>query len=168
MTNGPDGGVFRGAVLAGLSAVLAAVGHAAGGGTLPDMAVLVPALPVLAWMFTGAASRCTGFTGTVAVLAVGQFVLHNAIELLHPHHGGSTMLTMHAVATVVTAFALRHADRGTAALRAALRRVLPRRLLPPPADPPLPALAVPGPAVAARLTRAFVVAHARRGPPVTC
>ena len=160
--------MFRGAVLAGLSAVLAAVGHAAGGGTLPDLAVLVPVLPVLAWMFTGSASRCTSFAGTVAVLAVGQFVLHNAIELLHPSHPASSMLAMHAVTTVVTALALRHADRGSAALTAALRRVLPRRLVPPPADRPLPTLAVPAPAVAARLTHAFVVAHARRGPPVTC
>jgi hypothetical protein len=160
--------VLRGAVLAGLSALLAAVGHTAGGGTVPDLAVLVPVLPLLAWAFTGAAGRCKSLAGTVAVLAVGQFVLHNAIELLHPSHSGSTMLAMHAVATVVTALALRHADRGAAALTAALRRVLPRRLVPPPADRPLPVLAVPGPAVPARLTRAFVVAHARRGPPVTC
>jgi hypothetical protein len=160
--------VLRGAVLAGLSALLAAAGHAAGGGTVPDLAVLVPVLPLLAWAFTGAASRCQSLVGTVAVLAAGQFVLHNAIELLHPSHAGSSMLAMHAVATVVTAFALRHADRGAAALTTALRRVLPRRLVPPPADRPLPVLAVPGPAVPARLARAFVVAHARRGPPVTC
>ena len=160
--------MLRGAVLAGLSALLAAAGHAAGGGTVPDLAVLVPVLPLLAWVFTGAASRCRGLAGTVGVLAVGQFVLHNAIGLLHPSHTGSTMLVMHAVATVVTALAMRHADRGAAALMAALRRVLPRRLVPPPADRPLPVLAVPGPAVPARLARAFAVAHARRGPPVTC
>jgi hypothetical protein len=160
--------VLRSAVLAGLSTLLAAVGHAAGGGTVPDLAVLIPVFPLLAWVFTGAASRCHGLMGTVAVLAVGQFVLHNAIELLHPAHPGSTMLAMHAVATVVTALAMRHADRGAAASRAALRRVLPRRLVPLPADRPLPVLAVPGPAVPARLARAFVVAHARRGPPVTC
>lgn len=168
MTGGPGGGVLRGAVLAGLSALLAAVGHAAGGGTVPDLAVLVPVLPLLAWAFTGAAGRCRSLVATIVVLAVGQFVLHNAMELLHPSHAGSAMLGMHAVATVVTAFALRHADRGTAALMAALRRVLPRRLVPPPADRPLPVLAVPGPAVPARLARAFAVAHARRGPPVTC
>jgi hypothetical protein len=160
--------VLRGAVLAGLSALLAAVGHAAGGGTVPDLAVLVPVLPLLAWAFTGTASRCRSMAGTVAVLAAGQFVLHSTIELLHPAHAGSTMLAMHAGATVVTAFALRHADRGAAALVAALRRVLPRRLVPPPADRPLQVLVVPEPAVPARLTRAFVVAHARRGPPVTC
>ncbi|GAA5126726.1 hypothetical protein GCM10023320_43020 [Pseudonocardia adelaidensis] len=160
--------MLRGAVLAGLSALLAAAGHAAGGGTVPDLVALVPVLPLLAWAFTGLASRRRSLVGTVAVLAVGQFVLHTTIELLHPAHTGSTMLAMHAVATVVTAVALRHADRGAAALVAALRRVLPRRLLPLPADRPLRVFAVPGPAVPARLTRAFVVAHARRGPPVTC
>jgi hypothetical protein len=160
--------VFRGAVLAGLSALLAAVGHAAAGGTVPDMAVLVPVLPLLAWTFTGAASRCQSLLGTAAVLAVGQFVLHTAIEVVHASHTGPPMLAGHAVATVVTALAMRHADRGAAALTAALRRVLPRRLVPPPADRPLPTLAVPGPAIPARLARAFAVAHVRRGPPVAC
>jgi hypothetical protein len=164
--------VLRGAVLAGLSALLAAVGHMAGGGTVPGLAVLVLTLPLLAWAFTGAASRCRGFAGTVAVLAVGQFVLHNAIELLHTSHPGTAqgtqMLATHAVATLCTALALRHADRGAAALVAALRRILPRRLVPPPADRPLPMLAVGGPAVSARLARAFAVARSRRGPPVAC
>jgi hypothetical protein len=172
MSGGPGGGVFRGAVLAGLSALLAAVGHAAGGGTVPDMAVLVLLLPLLAWGFTGAARRCRGFAGTIAVLAVGQLVLHYAIELLHASHPspgpGTQMLVTHAVATLCTAIALRHADRGAAALAVALRRVLPRRLMPPPADRPLPVLVLPGPAVPARLARAFAVAHARRGPPVAC
>jgi hypothetical protein len=163
-----SGGVLRGAVLAGLSALLAAAGHTAGGGTLPDLAALLPLLPLLAWAFTGTASRCRGIVGTVAVLAVGQFVLHTAIELMHPSHPGPTMFTTHAVATLVTAIAVRHADRGTTALTAALRRVLPRRLVPPPADRPLRVFVVPGPAVPARLARAFVVAHARRGPPVAC
>lgn len=160
--------MLRGAVLAGLSALLAAVGHAAGGGTVADLSVLVPVLPLLAWAFTTPASRCRTLAGTIAVLAVGQFVLHSAIELLHATHAGPAMLAMHAVATVVTAVALRHADRGAAALVAALRRVLPRRLPPPAADRPLRVLALPAPAEPALLTRAHVVAHARRGPPVTC
>jgi hypothetical protein len=172
MSGGPGGGVLRGAVLAGLSALLAAAGHAAGGGTVPDLAVLVLVLPLLAWGFAGPARRCRGLAGTIAILAVGQLVLHNAIELLHASHPspgpGIQMLATHAVATLCTAIALRHADRGAAALAAALRRVLPRRLVPPPADRPLPVLAVPGPALPARLARAFAVAHARRGPPVAC
>jgi hypothetical protein len=172
VTADPSGGVFRGAVLAGLSALLAAIGHAAGGGTFPEPAVLVLLLPLLALAFTGVARHCSGLPGTVAVLAAGQLVLHNAIELLHASHAvlaqDTRMLAVHAVATLITALAMRHADRGTAALVTALGRVLPRRLVPPPADRPLPVLAVPGPAVPAQLARAFAVAHARRGPPAMC
>ncbi|MHA6628997.1 hypothetical protein ACU61A_26475 [Pseudonocardia sichuanensis] len=176
MTSGPGGGGLRAAVMAGLCALLTATGHTAGGGTAPDLAVLAVLLPLLAYGLVGVACRCRGVPGAVGVLAAGQLVLHHVLELLHPsHHAaqaalapGTQMITMHAIATLLTALALRHADRGLAALLAALGRVLPRRLAPPPADRPLPVLAVPGPAVPAALARAFAVAHARRGPPVTC
>ena len=172
----PVAGGVRGGALAGLSTLLTAVGHAAGGGTLPDLTVLVVLFPLLAALCATVAQRCRHLTPTVAVLGAGQLALHVLMELLHPTHAaagpalapGAQMIAMHAVATVVTAVALRHADRAVAGLVAALRRVLPRRLNPPPADRPLPVLAVPGPAVPARLARAFAVAHSRRGPPVEC
>jgi hypothetical protein len=168
--------VSRAAVVSGLSALLTGAGHAAGGGALPDLAVLVVVLPLLAYGLVGVASRCRGLLGTIGVLAAGQLALHHLLELLHPaQHAaqaplatGTHMVAMHAIATLLTAFALRHADRGLAALWAALDRVLPRRLIPPPADRPLPVLAVPGPAVPARLARAFAISHVRRGPPVAC
>lgn len=162
--------------MAGLSALLTAAGHAAGGGAAPDLAVLVVLLPLLACVVTGVAGRCRGAGGTVVVLAAGQVALHHAMELLHPtHHAaqaavapGAPMLAMHAAATLLTALALRHADRCVTGLVTALRRVLPRRLVPPPADRPLRVLAVPGSAVSARLARVLAVAHVRRGPPVGC
>jgi hypothetical protein len=163
-------------VVAGLCALLTAAGHTAGGGTAPDLAVLAVLLPLLAYGLTGVAGRCRGVPGTVGVLAAGQLLLHHVLELLHPsHHAaqaalapGAQMVTMHALATLLTGLALRHADRGVGALLAALGRVVPRRLSPAPADRPLPVLAVPGPAVPPELARACVVAHARRGPPATC
>jgi hypothetical protein len=168
-------GLVRGWSLAGLSTLLTAVGHAAGGGTAPDLTVLVILFPLLAGLFTTMAQRSGSMARTVAVLGVGQLALHQSMELLHPTHPaagtlapGAQMIAMHAAATLVTAVALRHADRGIAGLLNALRRVLPRRLSPPPADRPLPVLAVPGPAIPARLARAFAVAHSRRGPPVEC
>jgi hypothetical protein len=172
----PVAGVVRGCAVAGLSTLLTAVGHAAGGGTLPDLTVLVVLFPLLAGLFTTMAQRCRHLVRTVAVLGAGQLALHQFMELLHPTHTaagpalapGAQMIAMHAVATLVTAVALRHADHAVAGLVAALRRVLPRRLYPPPADRPLPVLAVPGPAVTARLARAFALAHSRRGPPVEC
>lgn len=172
--NGDPGGGLRGAALAGFSALLTAVGHVAGGGTVPDLAVLVLLLPLLAGLFAGLARRCRGVPAMIAVLGAGQFILHHLMELLHPANhpsappllfGESTLWT-HAAVTVVTAIALSHADQALAALVRALGRVLPRRLAPPPVDRPLPVLAVPGPAVLALLARAYAVCHIRRGPPV--
>ena len=176
MDGEPVAGLLRGWALAGFSTLLTAVGHTAGGGTVPDLAVLVVLFPLLAGLFTSIAQRCGGLARTAAVLGAGQLALHQLMDLLHPAHQavdpalapGAQMFAMHAVVTLVTAAALRHADRAVAGLVAALRRVLPRRLSPPPADRPLPVLAVPSPAVPARLARAFAVVHSRRGPPVGC
>jgi hypothetical protein len=173
---GTGGGVLRAIVVAGSSALLTVAGHTAGGGTAPDLAVLVVLLPLLTYGLVGIAGRCRGLPGTVGVLAAGQFALHHVIELMHPAHDpahavlapGAQMVAMHAVATLLIALALRHADSAVAALLAALGRVLPCRPAPPPADRPLPVLAVPGAAVHARLARAFAVAHIRRGPPAAC
>lgn len=169
-------GIVRGWALAGLSTLLTAVGHVGGGGEVPDLAVLLLLFPLLAGLFTSAARRCGSLARTIVVLGTGQLAQHQVMELLHPTHPGTgqalapdaQMVTMHVIATLVTAVALRHADRAVAGLMAALRRVLPRRLNPPPADRPLPVLAVPGPAVPARLARAFAAACTRRGPPVEC
>jgi hypothetical protein len=176
MTGGSGDGLLRAAALAALSALLTAVGHVAGGGSVPGLAILVVLLPLLAGAFVTIAQRCRGAVGTVAVLAAGQVTLHELMVLLHPAHQvaepavppGAAMLGMHAAVTLVTAVVLRNADRAVAGLLAALRRALPRRLAPPPADRPLPTRAVPGPAVIARLARALAVADVRRGPPVGC
>jgi hypothetical protein len=168
-------GHLRGAVLAGLTALLTAVGHTAGGGTVPDLGVLVVLLPLLAGVFTTVAGRCRGIAGSVAVLGAGQLALHHLMELLHPAHhvtdpvlAGWRMFALHAVATLVIAAVLRHADRAMAGLVAALRRVVRRRLAPLPADRPLPVLVVPDVAVPIRLAMALAAADARRGPPVGC
>ncbi|OZM76561.1 hypothetical protein [Pseudonocardia sp. MH-G8] len=177
MDGDAGGGLLRGAALAGLSALLTAVGHCAGGGAAPDLAVLVVLFPPLAGLFTSLAERCRRIPSAIAVLGAGQFALHQIMELLHPAHQaavqpvlppGIQMLAMHGAATLATAIALAHADRALVALRRAMSRVLPRRLYPPPANRPLPVLAIPSPAIQARLARAHAVAHVRRGPPVGC
>jgi hypothetical protein len=168
-------GHLRGAVLAVLTVLLTAVGHTAGGGAVPDLGVLVVLLPLLAGLLTTVAGRCRSTAGTVALLGAGQLALHHLMELMHPAHhaaapalAGWRMVAMHAVATLVLAAVLRHADRAMAGLAAALRRVVRHRLVPPPADRPLPALVVADVAVPARLAMALAAAHARRGPPVGC
>ena len=169
-------GQLRAAVLAGLAALITAAGHTAGGGTVPELGVLVVLLPLLAGLFSTVAGRCRGTVATIAVLGAGQLALHHLMELLHPSHhttgagavAGWRMFVAHAVATLVLAVALRFADRAVAALAAALGRVVRRRLIPLPADRPLPARPVPDLAGPARLARALAAAHPRRGPPVGC
>jgi hypothetical protein len=168
-------GHLRGAVLAGFAALLAALGHTAGGGSVPDLGVLVVLMPLLAGMFTTVAGRCRGLPGTVAVLGAGQVALHYLMELMHPMHDTATaavtgwrMFVMHAVATLLAATALRYADRAVAGVVAALRRVVRRRVAPLPADRPLAVLRVPDLAVPGRLAMALAAAHVRRGPPVGC
>jgi hypothetical protein len=175
-------GALRATVLAGLCAVLTALGHLAGGGIAPDLTVLVVLLPLLAGVFTTLAARARTGLGTVAVLGLGQLALHQLVELLNPTHpahathhvagtdlpAGAGMVAAHAVATLITAAALRYADRALDWVRAALRRVVLRR---PPvlcADRPLATLATAEPAVALRLARALAGAQVRRGPPVGC
>ena len=75
------------------------------------------------------------------------------------------MIVMHAAVTLVTAVALRHADRAVAGLAATLRRVLPLRLSCRPTGR-FPPWAVPCSVVPTRLACAFVVTHVRHGPSV--
>jgi hypothetical protein len=182
MTRAVDGGArfarrLRGGVLVGLSALLTAVGHLAGGGAVPDLAILVVLLPLLGWPVVAVADRCRGPLATAAVLGAGQFLPHQLMVAMHDHHAAglgavvpsdTAMLAGHVGATLLMVLVLRHADRGVTAVGAALRRVVPRRPVPARVDRPLAVLVVPGPAVPARLRRALAVTHVRRGPPVCC
>jgi hypothetical protein len=179
--NGPvDSGApgarrLRGCLLAGLTALLTAAGHLAGGGALPDLGPLAVLLPALAWPLVAVADRCRGLLGTTFLLGSGQLVLHELLATLHTHHHAhaavtddGAMFAMHAVVTVLTVLALRHAERGMAALGAAVRRVVPCRPAAPVADRLLAVLVVPDPAVPAGITRILAATHVRRGPPVCC
>lgn len=164
-------GIVRGGVLAAFCALLTVIGHVAGGGGLPDPAVLVVVLPPLTVVTIRLAERARGLAGTVAVLGGGQLALHLTLLALHPmaDMGGpdtGTMLGAHGVVTVVVATAVRHADRALAVVAAAVARVRPRRPLPLPADRPLPARPLPADDPPTRLARSLAVADLRRGPPV--
>ncbi|WP_433294565.1 hypothetical protein ACQPZQ_10650 [Pseudonocardia sp. CA-142604] len=165
--------LLRGAVLAGLTSLLTAAGHLAGGGTIPSLALLILLFPLLTGVFVALARHIAGVVGTVVRLAAGQLVLHYLMVLMHPTHAVADpvalsnwrMLGMHAAVTVATAVAVRHADAAVLAVGAVLRRVVPRRLVLPAVQCPLPTLVVAEPAVTAHLARALSVAHIRRGPP---
>jgi hypothetical protein len=170
-----NGRVVRGSALATLSAVLTAAGHVAAGGTLGDLTLLVVLLPLLAVAFTSAAGACRSAVGAMLVLGAGQVVLHQAMVLLHPPHGTGTaafgtaaMVAVHAAVTVVTAVALRCADRGVSALVAVLQRVLPRRLSPLPVARPLRPAVLPAPVQARARAAVLAASVLRRGPPVSC
>ena len=155
-------GRLRGVTLTLLVALLTAIGHVAAGGGLPDLSLLVVLLPLLGGAFVALAERTRSFPATLGVLATGQLVIHAALAALHPMaaDGSRPMLVLHALITLVTAVAVRFADA------AVLRRVVPRRLTPPPADRPLPTRPVPPLDLPARRARLLTVAVRRRGPPV--
>jgi hypothetical protein len=163
--------LLRGVVTATLSTLLIAVGHVLAGGAVPDLTVLVVLFPLLTTVLVGVADRCRSTAASVATLGAGQYALHIVLGMLHSHPADAAdpvaMVAGHAVATLVVAVFLRHADQALVAAGDALRRVLPRRPFVPPADGPLRPLRVAGPARALRsLTLAAV--PARRGPPVGC
>ncbi len=166
--------LLRGLVTAGLSTLLIAVGHVLGGGAVPGLGLLVVLFPLLTAAVVGVADRCRSTAATIATLGGGQYALHVLLALVHPHEavtgpGTATMVALHAVATVVVAVLLHHADHALVAVGAALRRVLPRRspLVVPDADAPRPPLRA---AAASQLPRrvALAAVPGRRGPPVGC
>lgn len=161
-------GRLRGVTLTLLVALLAAIGHVAAGGGLPDLSLLVVLLPLLGGAFVALAERTRSFPATLGVLAVGQLVIHAALAALHPMtaDGTRTMLVLHVLVTLVTAVAVRYADAAVLAVAAVLRRVVPRRLTPLPADRPLPTRPVSPLDLPARRARLLTMADVRRGPPV--
>ena len=168
--------LLRGLVLAALSTLLIAVGHVFAGGVVPDLGVLVVLFPLLTGALVGLADRCRTLPATLVTLAGGQYALHVLLQLLHPHehHAApsavpdpTAMIAVHAVATVLVAVLLHHADRAVVVLGSALRRVLPRRPFVLPSDGPLLPLRPAGPASLTRRA-ALAAVPARRGPPVGC
>jgi hypothetical protein len=166
---GPHAGpVPRGVALASLTALLSTLGHLAGGGTLPDLGLLLVLFPLLTLVVTSLAERIRSRVGVLTTLGAGQFALHELLVLFgHDHAGpvdGSRMLLMHAVATVLSGLLLQHVDRLLTALARALCRVLPRRPTPLPVVGPLRTwvLPAPAPSVVSRLVEPL----SRRGPPV--
>ncbi|MHA6791948.1 hypothetical protein ACVGVM_00260 [Pseudonocardia bannensis] len=159
-----------------MSTLITAAGHLAAGGAAPDLQLLVILFPLFAALVTALADTCRTAAGMLVVLGAGQLGMHVLMEVLaHSHPGAvvvttgvgvTTMLAMHAVATLVTAAMIRDADHVLLTVFAALRRALPRRITPPPADRPLRTLPVPAPAVVGHTARVPISGLARRGPPV--
>jgi hypothetical protein len=166
----------RGLLLAALATLLATTGHVVGGGSLDDLSPFAVLVPMLATVMVAVAERCRGIVAMLAALGAGQAGLHAVLGVLTAHHdhvGGAVlpappMVAAHAVATLVVAAVLWHADAAVGALTAVLRRTLPRRVPIAAVDVPLPTRPIPAADVPWRARVALVAAHARRGPPLPC
>jgi hypothetical protein len=172
-------GVLRGAVLAVVITLLSAAGHVAGGGAVPDLAVLAVLLPLLAGLLATLADGCRSLAGTVGTLAAGQAGMHLLMALMtahdHPAAGpatagavGPAMAAAHLLATLGTALALHGADRAILVVQSAWRRIVPSRPACAVVCAPLPVPRVRDRAVAPRPTWAPAAVPARRGPPAEC
>lgn len=161
----------RGWLLALSSAGLAIAAHAAAAGGVPETSVAVVVTAVFGWASTALADKIRGFGGTVAVLAVGQLLMHVVLTVLATHPGADphftteAMILAHLAATVVTAALLSHADHGLRAVANSLHRLLPP-LFSPPRTTARPAPAVVSVAPGGMPEVLLYRVRTRRGPPL--
>lgn len=163
----------RGVAVASAASLITGVAHVAGGGALPDLGLLLVLFPLLTALIVSIADACSSIAGVLGVLAAGQLAMHAVLEVIGHSHvaaaagpaSGWSMFAMHAAATVVLGLLIRDADVVLGLLVSALSRVLPRRLLVPPADRPLATFAVACPAVLGATARAALGPRTPRGPP---
>src|SRR4051812_4071707 len=167
-------GATRGISLAVCATALSVTAHRIADGGLPDPAMTVLLAGLFGWTTTALARKARGTTATIALLGAAQLVMHLLLTTLAGHHDmyampgstGLSMVTAHAVATVLTALLLARADAMLLTVLAVLRAILPRLLtpLPVPAAPASVPVRVdaPGHLVGVDLRRI----RGRRGPPV--
>ncbi|HEX3592975.1 MAG TPA: hypothetical protein VHV74_25390 [Pseudonocardiaceae bacterium] len=163
--------VWRGLLLATTSATLAITAHAMAGGAVPDTVLtLLPAVAVAA-IGIGMAGKRHSMAGVLALLGCAQLVTHVLLSIETTNMAGMpadglTMIGAHAVAVACTAFLLIRADDAMFAVAAALARLLPTVVAPPPV-PAVPARLRPAAAPVARsISVLWCRANSRRGPPV--
>lgn len=148
LTRGPPRAV-RGCAFTAVSALLAIAAHVAGSGRPPQAASLVIAVVALAAASSAVADRQRGLLGVLALTGAGQLAVHLVLFGLDGHGpdpGGLpapgaghplVMIVVHVLAAAIVAIVLTGADASAFAVAAALARVLPRSLVPPPASAPL-------------------------------
>ena len=168
---------MRAGLLGSALAVLTLAGHTAAGGALDPLGIGIVAVLSIA-LAAALSTRALALPALVAVLLAGQGFLHLVISFsaAHPHgttHASSSgaasaaMITGHAVAGVVAALLIAHADRLAGRWRAFLASVIG-------ADAPhSAAIPCPTPAVARvghdpRVTLVLLLhGVVRRGPPAS-
>lgn len=167
--------VVRGSALAVVSGVLAVAAHAVGGGMAPDLGLTVLLTAGVAAVGVALADRRRGLGVILPVLAAAQVASHVLLTLVGTGTGGGmsappvnplVMTAAHAVAVVLTALLLAHADALVFRVAGALARLLPVCW-----TVPARVAHVAAPPLADAYDRALAVlltlASPRRGPPVT-
>ena len=167
--------LFRASVFAVVAVQLAALGHALGGGGLPDPAVLLTVAAFLGGAVSSLATRRLSGAQICALLLTSQLVFHSVFEVTatHAEHastgsavGTGQMLLFHLVAALATSWLLTCGESTLFRLSAALRRVLvtARRVA---GVPRLPSwtVMISGGTGAVRLNAGELSLISRRGPP---
>lgn len=168
---------LRAGLFAVVAAQLAALGHLAGGGRVPDLSALLTTTAVIAPVAGTLARRRRRFPAILGVLVLAQVLFHLLFCLTgHGDHAmpmdsrsdptSPRMLAFHLVAAALTALVLTCGEAAAFRLAALWRRLVRRTLvlvLPTPSGsrrPPRP------PHVVTPAARRLTVRHPRRGPPV--
>lgn len=106
----------RSAIAAVATVALACIAHVAGHGSLPSVAVLLPVTAAVAGVARSLADRRLPRRTILALLGSAQILIHlmgSYIGGAHEHAAAdpALMIGAHALATVVTALLLAHAER---------------------------------------------------------
>ncbi|MTD58307.1 hypothetical protein GKO32_30645 [Amycolatopsis sp. RM579] len=158
---------MRGILLALCSAGLGITAHALADGSLPDATGTLVLTVLIGWVGAALAEKTKGPLGVLAVLGVAQLAMHLVLTELMEHSAPAqpAMYVAHAIATVLTAGLLTHAESMARIAVASLWLLMPVvwRPAPVPAAPrQVPAESVADVPLLSVLLRRV---HGRRGPP---
>lgn len=161
-------------MLAISSAALAISAHSIADGGVHTTAATPLVTALIGYAGTTVADRARGPLGVLAVLAAAQLAMHLALTGFGGHSTtaqmvpGPSMLTTHAVATVLTAVLLCWAEHLLRMTLVGVRLLLPVLCRPVPAiDTPPPAARTLSAAVRPVISVTLRRIHRRRGPPIT-
>jgi hypothetical protein len=162
--------LLRGGLLALCSAGLAITAHTLADGALPDTSLTLLLTALIGWTGAALAEKTKGPLGVLAVLGTAQLAMHLVLSELmgHAAHAHPNMYLAHAMATLLTAGLLSHAETMAGFAVARLWLLLPVVWRPAPV-PAAGALFAAAPAAETPLISVLLRrVHGRRGPPVRC
>ncbi|WP_199440638.1 hypothetical protein [Umezawaea beigongshangensis] len=167
--------VLRGVLLAVTSSALTVTAHGVGGGSPSEFLPALPLAVLAGAASTALADRRRDARSVLLVLGAAQIAQHALLTSVgrHQHAGREPLIdpwqmtAAHALAALLTGLLLARADRALLSLVAAVSRLVPRRLAPPPASAPLRVGAAPVDLRPHVLAGALLCrVHGRRGPPL--